>query len=32
MKEYLKKYFILSRHNFQVAVKKAKKSKMCYLF
>lgn len=32
MKEYLKKYFILRRHNFQVAVKKAKKSKMCYLF
>lgn len=32
MKEYLKKYFILRRHNFQVAVKKAKRSKMCYLF
>lgn len=32
MKEYLKKYFVLRRHNFQVAVKKAKRSKMCYLF
>ncbi len=32
MKEYLRKYFILRRHNFQVAVKKAKRSKMCYLF
>lgn len=32
MKEYLKKYFILRRHNFSVAVKKAKRSKMCYLF
>lgn len=32
MKEYIRKYFELRRHNFQVAVKKAKKSKMCYLF
>lgn len=32
MKEYLKKYFELRRHNFQVAVKKAKRSKMCYAF
>lgn len=32
MKEYLKKYFQLRRHNFQVAVKKAKQSKTCYLF
>ena len=32
MKEYIKKYFILRRHNFQVNVKKAKRSKMCYLF
>lgn len=32
MKEYLKKYVQLRRHNFQVAVKKAKQSKMCYLF
>ncbi len=32
MKEYLRKYFILRRHNFQVAVKKAKRSKMCYAF
>ncbi len=32
MKEYLKKYFQLRRHNFQVAVKKAKRSKMCYAF
>lgn len=32
MKEYIRKYFILRRHNFQVAVKKAKVSKMCYAF
>lgn len=32
MKEYIKKYFILRRHNFEVNVKKAKRSKMCYLF
>lgn len=32
MKEYLKKYFALRRHNFQVTVKKAKRSKMCYAF
>ena len=32
MKEYIRKYFELRRHNFNVAVKKAKKSKMCYLF
>lgn len=32
MKEYLRKYVILRKHNFQVAVKKAKKSKTCYLF
>ena len=32
MKEYIQKYFILRRHNFQVAVKKAKRSKTCYLF
>lgn len=32
MKEYLRKYFILRKHNFQVAVKKAKQNKMCYLF
>ena len=32
MKEYLRKYFILRKHNFQVGVKKAKRSKMCYLF
>lgn len=32
MKEYIRKYFILRKHNFNVAVKKAKKSKMCYLF
>lgn len=32
MKEYIQKYFKLRRHNFQVALKKAKKSKMCYLF
>jgi len=32
MKEYIRKYFILRRHNAQIAWKKAKKSKMCYLF
>lgn len=32
MKEYIRKYFVLRRHNFSVAVKKAKRSKMCYLF
>ncbi|MBR6627238.1 MAG: sugar ABC transporter permease [Lachnospiraceae bacterium] len=32
MKEYIKKYFALRKHNFQVGVKKAKKSKMCYAF
>ncbi len=32
MKEYISKYFALRKHNFQVAVKKAKRSKMCYAF
>ncbi len=32
MKEYIRKYFILRRHNAQIAVKKAKRSKMCYAF
>lgn len=32
MKEYFKKYVTLRRHNMQVAVKKAKRSKMCYAF
>ncbi len=32
MKEYLRKYLMLRKHNFQVAVKKAKQRKMCYLF
>ncbi|MBP3569768.1 MAG: sugar ABC transporter permease [Lachnospiraceae bacterium] len=32
MKEYLKKYVQLRKHNFQVALKKAKQRKMCYLF
>lgn len=32
MSEYIKKYFLLRRHNAKVAWKKAKKSKMCYLF
>ncbi|MGN0507197.1 MAG: carbohydrate ABC transporter permease [Lachnospiraceae bacterium] len=32
MKEYIRKYLILRKHNFQVAVKKAKQRKMCYLF
>lgn len=29
---YIQKYFIVKKFNFQVAVKKAKKSKMCYAF
>ncbi|MBQ7926811.1 MAG: sugar ABC transporter permease [Lachnospiraceae bacterium] len=32
MREYIRKYFALRKHNFQVAVKKAKRSKMCYAF
>ena len=32
MKEYLSKYFALRKHNARVAVKKAKRSKMCYAF
>lgn len=32
MRDYISKYFILRKHNMQVAWKKAKKSKMCYLF
>lgn len=32
MKEYIQKYFKLRKRNFEIAVKKAKKSKMCYLF
>ena len=32
MKEYLKKYVMLRRHNMSVAWKKAKRSKMCYVF
>lgn len=32
MKEYLKKYFILRKHELRVAMKKAKRSKSCYLF
>lgn len=32
MKEYIRKYFTLRKHNFKVGIKKAKKSKMCYLF
>lgn len=32
MKEYISKYFILRKHNFKVALKKAKRSKMCYAF
>ena len=32
MKEYLKKYVMLCRHNMSVAWKKAKRSKMCYVF
>ena len=32
MKEYVSKYFTLRKHNMQVAWKKAKRSKMCYVF
>ena len=32
MKEYFKKYLMLRKHNTQVAIKKAKQRKMCYLF
>ena len=32
MKEYFQKYVALRKHNLQVAVKKAKQRKMCYLF
>lgn len=32
MKEYLQKYIKLRKHNFTVALKKAKNRKMCYLF
>ena len=32
MKDFLSKYVTLRKHNFQVAVKKAKRSKMCYAF
>ena len=32
MKEFWSKYFKLKKHNAQVAWKKAKRSKMCYLF
>ena len=32
MKEYFSKYLMLRKHNMKVAWKKAKRSKMCYLF
>ncbi len=32
MKEFLRKYVALRKHNTQVAIKKAKRSKMCYAF
>ena len=32
MKEYFNKYLTLRKHNMKVAWKKAKRSKMCYLF
>ncbi|MBQ7774353.1 MAG: sugar ABC transporter permease [Lachnospiraceae bacterium] len=32
MKEYIRKYFMLRRHNAKIALKKAKNSKMCYAF
>ena len=32
MKEFFSKYVTLRKHNLQVAIKKAKRSKMCYAF
>lgn len=32
MREYVRKYFMLRRHNWKVAMKQVKKSKMCYAF
>ncbi len=32
MREYIRKYFVLRKHKTAVALKKAKRSKMCYLF
>ena len=32
MSEYFRKYIALRKHNIQVAIKKAKKSRNCYLF
>ena len=32
MKEFFSKYITLRKHNFSVAIKKMKRSKMCYLF
>ncbi|MGN0401968.1 MAG: carbohydrate ABC transporter permease [Acetatifactor sp.] len=32
MKEFFRKYITLRKHNAQVAIKKAKRSKMCYAF
>lgn len=32
MGDFFRKYIVLRKHNFQVAVKKAKRSKMCYAF
>ena len=32
MKEFFSKYIALRKHNAQVAIKKAKRSKMCYAF
>ena len=32
MKDFFSKYVALRKHNFQVAMKKAKRSKMCYAF
>ncbi len=32
MREYIQKYFALQKHERAVALKKAKRSKMCYLF
>ena len=32
MKEFLNKYITLRKHNARVAIKKAKRSKMCYAF
>lgn len=32
MGNYIRKYFVLRKNDLQIAWKKAKRSKMCYLF